>query len=365
MSYIAIFEVNYATSRRNVHSGNNQCGTYSVSFDTDPVFMNGADANTITYEKVQWDHDWQYYNKTNYGSNDYLYCYCRELIYLYGPERMVSYPFYNAVKGSNEHWCTELVTDILYASYSEFFIAVMLVIINIAIRQFIDAFVAFESFESGTSEKMSFALKIFLGEYLNTGLLSLLIYGKISRLGASGAFTTDNSYFKLAVFDGAYADFDVAWYASVGVSIMFTMWVFIIGTQVRPVLRIVYGALQRIWDSRTGHCFPFHDNLITRCDLQEELDSLYRGPEFLFEVQYASIVSVIWICFTYSGSMPLMNLIAMVSLIALYVFNKVMLLRYYRTPPAYSKYLPGVISLMLLGAGFMHCCFAIWQYSNQ
>lgn len=326
--------------------------------------MNSADVNTITYEKVLWDHDWQYYNKTNYGSNDFLYCYCRELIYQRGSNSMVNYPFFNAVKGTYEHWCAELVTDILYASYSEFFVAIALVIINIIIRQVIDACVSFESFESGTSEKLSFALKIFLGEYINTGLLSLLIYGKISRLRASGAFTTDNKYFKLAVFAGKYSDFDAAWYASVGVSIMFTMWLFILGTQVRPALRILYGIIQRFWDSRTGFCFPSHDDSITRCDLQEELDLLYRGPEFLFEVQYASVVSVIWVCFTYSGSMPLMNMIALVSLIALYIFNKVMLLRFYRTPPAYSKYLPGFISILLLGAGLIHCFFAIWQLSN-
>lgn len=84
-----------------------------------------------------------------------------------------------------------------------------------------------------------------------------------------------------------------------------------------------------------------------------------------FEVQYASIVVLIFVCMTYSATMPMMNLIALVSLVLLFAFNKFLLLRAYRKPPTYSKYLPLIVSFLLLVAALIHCCVAVWQYTNR
>jgi hypothetical protein len=295
-SYLAIFEATYLAAKVNTKSGNEQCGTYAVSFNTNPAVMNAADVNTITYQKVQFDHDWQYYNKTDYGSNGFVFCYCKELLYQYGSQPMLDYTFFNAVTGRHENWCRDLRETISFASYAEFFVAVVVVVINISIRLCIERFVDFEQFEDGTYEKLSFALKIFLGEYVNTGLLSLLIYGKLSKLGVYGASATDNSYFGLAIFAGDYSDFDFAWYSSVGVSTMFTMWLFTIGTQAWTVLKTLAASISRAWDKRAAGGCVATDRTVTHCDVQEELNELYEGPNFQFEVQYASVVNVIWVC---------------------------------------------------------------------
>ena len=79
-SYFAIFEANYLASKANIFTDVADCGTYSYSLDRDPSFMSTVDVNTITYEKVLWDQDWMYYNQSNYGSNGFLYCFCKNIL---------------------------------------------------------------------------------------------------------------------------------------------------------------------------------------------------------------------------------------------------------------------------------------------
>jgi hypothetical protein len=88
-SYFAIFEANYLASKVNVQADSIDCGTYSYSLSRDPAVMDAADVNTITYQKVQFDHDWQYYNKTDYGSNGFVFCYCKYIHYELGTVLLV------------------------------------------------------------------------------------------------------------------------------------------------------------------------------------------------------------------------------------------------------------------------------------
>lgn len=140
------------------------------------------------------------------------------------------------------------------------------------------------------------------------------------------------------------------------------MLMFTVGTQAKSVLIMFKQWLLRLWDRRTGKIWDHENkklhlisNDITHFTLQEELNESYLGSDFPFEVQYGSLLTVIFVNVTYAPAMPLMNLIALESLVILYFMNKTLLLRFYRTPPAYSADLPKVITFMMLGAAFIHC----------
>lgn len=279
ISYMAIFEAGYVASKRAIKIGTNQCGTYAISLSTDPTAMRSADMNTITYEKVLWDHDWQHYNQTNCGSNGFVFCFCKEVYFQRGSFEMQKYLFYNAATQRMEPWCRELKDSYSLVSMSEYFITFVIIVVNVTIRQFLEVFVQFEQFENATHETLSFSLKIFFGQYINTGLLSLLIYGNIDRLNGVGVAVSDGDYFSLAVFAGRNSDFDSAWYSSVGVSLLLTMWLYTFGTQFRTCMRITKSFVRRLWDTRTGSLFPVFSESVTHCNLQEDLNELYRGPE--------------------------------------------------------------------------------------
>ena len=56
--------------------------------------MSLADSNTLTYEKVLWDEYPHYYNQSNYGSNGYLQCYCKQINYVEGTYSLPIFAFY-------------------------------------------------------------------------------------------------------------------------------------------------------------------------------------------------------------------------------------------------------------------------------
>jgi hypothetical protein len=82
------------------------------------------------------------------------------------------------------------------------------------------------------------------------------------------------------------------------------------------------------------------------------------------EVQYGSLLTVLFMNMTYSSAMPFMNLTTLESLVLLFFMNKILLLRFYRAPPSNSAALPRVITFLMLGAPLIHCLIGVWMFTN-
>ena len=67
---------------------------------------------------------------------------------------------------------------------------------------------------------------------------------------------------------------------------------------------------------------------------------------------------------TYSSTMPLLNILTLLTLILAYHIDKVFLLRFYRAPPVFSEVLPRLITFLLYGAAVTHCASGIWAFGN-
>ena len=67
---------------------------------------------------------------------------------------------------------------------------------------------------------------------------------------------------------------------------------------------------------------------------------------------------------TYSSTMPLLNVLTLLTLILAYHIDKIFLLRFYRAPPVFSEVLPRLITFLVYGAAVTHCASGIWAFGN-
>lgn len=336
VSYVMIFEARYIAELYSTKSFNLPCEAYNVQVDYNNSRLQfnphlqrplNAPSNVITYADVQFDQYWQYYNKTDYGSNGYLLCYCEQIDYDKGYQAMNSYEFLDPTTGTPTRSCFNLHSNNLESIGITYLATFIVVGINLILSVALRALVKFESWGSYTGEIISLSIKLFVAQYANTGLLSLIIYGSLSRLGGSSIQFQSSNLYRFGIFNGDVTDFDYKWYFSIGSSLVFTMCIYAFSSLFTDAISKLINWFAREWDQRTGKLFPMFDPRVTHCDVQSELDRLYLGTKFPIEYVFASILTIIFVNMTYSPGMPVLNLVIMFSLIVQYMGNKVMLSR--------------------------------------
>lgn len=298
---------------------------------------------------------------------------------------MKTYPFFNLETGKSEQWCSDVTAAQDASTLANYLTTLLIVTINILMRYSLQTLVRFERLETSTHEVVSYSLKLFTSQYINTALLALVIYNNLSQLaGASPLPILESRSFSLGFFSGLYSDFDYAWYAAVGTSLTFTMFFYTIGTPlpvlyhsnvceqvllgnfIRAQLRRSLDWLRVRWDMRRGRfALPLFDHAVSHLGSQTELDQMYVGPEFPLEILYGTLLAVVYVNMTYSSTMPVMNLLTLATLVLTYNVDKFFLLRYYRAPPVYAEFLPRMVTVALFGAGLVHCFLALWMFGNS
>jgi hypothetical protein len=365
ISYVMIFEALSLAKQTNEPRFNIACSTYKVSLSRDPLVISQLDANTISYNDVLYDHDWQAYNKTNYGSNGYLRCYCEQLNFDKGTTAMKSYKFFNIRTGGEEPWCASLSGSNINAQLATYGATLIIIVVNVSLHQILKMLSVLEYHETETHEVISIALKLCFTQYINTGLLALIIYGDLTNIGVGKSLEISIGPLSFGFFTGSFKDFTAAWYAAVGSSILFTMCFFIGGTQVLVTLQILLKRIMQVADKWVGCVYPFFSKEVTHKDLQVELDQLYVKIAFPFDRHLSSMGTLILVTLTYSATMPFLNAICCVSLFVLYWVNKTYLLRYHSIPPAYRTDLPRVMTSLLYIGAVMHCLVGSFQFGNK
>lgn len=172
---------------------------------------------------------------------------------------------------------------------------------------------------------------------INTGLTTLLA----------------NSSFSFGVVQGNYSDLTREWYDDVGNTITVTIIVSIFSPHafdlvfLYPLSMLKRKLFYRFFKS------------------QYKLNKFFRGPNFDISDSLSQLLAVIFTSFMYSAGIPFLNILCGVALFITHWVNKLLLLRYYRTPPVYShnindkmlKFMPFVI--------IFHCAFAIYAYGSS
>lgn len=97
----------------------------------------------------------------------------------------------------------------------------------------------FQRFLNKTEEKASSIVKMFLVQFINTGLVILLVNAKISEIKLPEQFP---------IFAGRFTDFTVEWYKNVGATISLTMFINVFTPHIGGFIQIAKNWLLRVRD---------------------------------------------------------------------------------------------------------------------
>lgn len=88
--------------------------------------------------------------------------------------------------------------------------------------------------------------------------------------------------------------------------------------------------LYRMLDQRA--IFPTNPEN-TRCKTMQAFEDIYAGPEFTLCYKYSYIMVVVYVTFLFGPGLPILFPIAYLSLLGLYIVERLMMAYSYRKPP--------------------------------
>jgi hypothetical protein len=223
---------------------------------------------------------------------------------------------------NNQLLCKDFLTGYTLSNAIVYATGSLILVLNIVIVAVLKRLSQFQRFHTKTEEKASSIVKMFLIQLINTGIVILLVNARIQDI-ALPSF--------IPLFQGKYEDFTVEWYRVVGSTISFTMLINIASPHAEAFVKMFVGSLKRCIDRGCG-C----DMAKTKYLLQEDYELSYTGPEFLIEVRYSQILASFYIMMFYSSGMPILYVIGLCQFFLTYWVDKLLFLRFYKTPPRYG-----------------------------
>jgi len=266
----------------------------------------------------------------------YLECYCQaDLV-----DRLNEvFPTAN-----NETLCLTWFQNKLVASAVTFAVVFIVLIINYFIQFVFQGLSKFEKHSTLNKQLATRVLKTFVAQFLNTGVMILIVNAKID----------------ISFWQGQFRDLPPTWYEHVGATLLSTMCINILTVPTIKAIFVLFKKIARCYDRRCGT-----DERITRKKVQTKYEDLYTGPEFIIDFRYSQILTLTFVCFLYSGGMPLLYLTSLLQLAITYFFDKFFLLRVSRLPKNYDENLEQVVRPTMYVALVAHLMFAIFMFGNN
>lgn len=221
----------------------------------------------------------------------------------------------------------------------------VIILVNNLLKVVIKRLTLFEKHHSLTRMQESVTVKLFVGLFLNTGVVLLVVNMQLPRYAA------DLSGFTIA-FDGLYGDFVFEWFAKVGVPIILTMLLNTVNPHVWPLLKVWWRRMRR-----EGCCAP------RRADSQSVWNDRFAGDSFELAERYAVLLNTLFVTLLYSGGMPLLLPIGAITFALTYWFDKISFLRLYRIPPRFDHSLALYLTTLMPYAVCVHAAFTLWFLS--
>jgi len=377
ISYAMIYEATNVATLWKGNINNINCASYTTIVSRDyEVYKYGADdSSTITYLDVLKDQNPVFYNFTSptdgLGSYGYLQCYCKAVLLesqKNDPKNdavaaMKAYKFYDGPSNSYQTYCNEQSGGSVLSTALGYIATFVIVLVNTNLSVIMDLCVAFERHNTFTGRVISKVTKLFIAQYINTAILSLIIAGDISLAGGKNIHLGGYGPIQFGIFTGTVQDYDSVWYYTVGASLLFTMFMFTLGNLPGVFVGMLIKKIVRVWDRRVSLCS--YKKGTTHCDVQAQVDELYIGDEFPIEDKYAAILTLVFVDMTYSATMPLFYWITLLNLALIYCSDKLTLLNFYKRPPVLNAALPNYVTKVLFISAMFHVCNGMWMWGNN
>lgn len=287
------------------------------------------DCPVLTYDEVT--------SEWNSGSSTYDdHCLCSQLTL--------------TQTADHRNHCSEYLQELLISNVLIGSSALIIIIINLALKFISRCLVNFEKHTSITKMERELTWKMFVGLFFNTGVIILCVNAYIDAVNVG------------FLFKGEYDDFVPEWYEIVGASLLLTMILNMVNPHLIPV--VTYPCKKcNLWCKvrKIKNTIKKGESTMT----QRELNSVFVGQQFTLAERYAIICNTIYVAYFYSSGMPVMLLLAAFTFIITYLCDKFVILKNCNNPPMYNEDIAKFSLKLIKPVIYIHLAVSIWVYGSN
>eukprot|EP01038_Epipyxis_sp_PR26KG_P011622 gene11622-15564_t len=257
-----------------------------------------------------------------------VHCYCNQ---------------FNALAQSRDPYCKHYVKQSINSQILQYFASLVVLMVNVLIESTLARFSSFEKHHTEDAKGESVFLRVFALKYINTCCVF---------------FINNNSTILSTFFGYQYPtskEFTSDWFNTIGVTVILVQ----IGDAVFAHSDKVYQWILYEWKMRSAKKNP--ETTLT----QDDLNQICLGPKLEFALNYAQLLSTIFVCLTFSTGIPVLYMVAAGNFLLFYFVEKYLFIRLYRTPPLFNSRIGRRSSSLILFAIMIHLCVAIWVLTNS
>ncbi|GMH90450.1 hypothetical protein TL16_g11773 [Triparma laevis f. inornata] len=220
--------------------------------------------------------------------------------------------------------------------------AAMVSVINVFLTTTIKGMATFEQHKSLSAQTKAISSQIAITMFVNTALIIMIVHAAIE-------FEPLNA---LGMLSGSAEDFNFNWYMNVGSAIILTMAINSITVHIAPLLAyFIITPVKRCFASASA--------------TQRSFNKKFEGPEFAISTRFPMVLNTLSVTLVFSSALPILLPIAFVACQLFYHVDKLLLLRFFKAPPAYDAKLASGTVKLLPFVMIVHLAFAVWVYSND
>jgi hypothetical protein len=231
--------------------------------------------------------------------------------------------------------------------------AISVVIVNQFLKVVMGKFVVMERHYFVTDVVQSQMKKLFVCQFINTGVIILLAKLHLGESEITGLMPVRDANGNSVLGEGAYRDFSTEWFQVVGAGLCGAILSQIAASTIPPILTsFVIAKMTRNAGKK-------------KCKTQETLNDAYEQPEWNLALRMAQTMNVLTCTVIYSAGMPILTWIGLAYCVISYWADKICLLLGSKIPPMYSETViqTGLALFPALGVG--HCFLGLIFFGNQ
>ena len=152
-----------------------------------------------------------------------------------------------------------------------------------------------------------------------------------------------------------YSDFTKEWYVDVGKQIVMTMGILSFMPYVAFCTAWAGLYVQRMLDKR-----KVKPGEITSKSTIQNYVMLYSGPDVLLQIQYSTLLTQVFVTFTYGLVLPLLFPITLMGMCNMYICERFQFAYFYKRPPMIGNSLNAIGLSTLMWAPIFMLSFGYW-----
>jgi hypothetical protein len=235
-------------------------------------------------------------------------------------------------------------------------VTVAITVVNIIIRSLCIFLLKKVGYHTETEEITAIMMTIFIATFFNTAILLLLADADLQQVKLLSWIPGLN---------GPFPDLTEQWYIIIGPSMILTMFL----NSIYPWIDfgISFGTIMasRIMDQGCKSYCCCHKDKTTKAKTIQAYVNIYAGPIHAMSFKYSAILTTVTVTFMYGMALPELFPIAAFTFFNYYIFDRLLIVYYYRMPPIYDDKLNQATLDTMKYAPLLLLFFGYWCMGNM